>query len=148
MFEINFGQYMKRENGTFNVEEAVQRFTSEATNFVSLQEKTEQVCKDAVEKVFTDAGRARLNKGAVVSLAMLEVGYTVKNHAEVKSRVEELIDNDPRYQIVMGGGKTGTGGLQRLSDEELAVFNETGKTPKQIELEARAAKKNATAATV
>lgn len=115
MYSINFSQYVRRENGSWNRKEAKERFDKELHAFLELQEKTEGVVKEAVDGRYTENPLATLNKGAIITLVCADLKATNETVKPLTERIEEYINSD-RFMTKRGPG----GSLARLTDEEYA----------------------------
>lgn len=137
-YKIPFGSYMNRDkDGNWDVKESIGRYEREANAFVELQERTTSVLANAIDKQFVANPQATMNKGAIVTLALGEVKFTADTYQALKERAEEIIDEDDRFYTVKGKG----GGLRRMTDEEFTAWKTEGKTPHDMERDAKKAAK-------
>lgn len=139
-YKINFAAYT---NGDESTEASIEKFEGELLAWKELQTKDQGRIGEACEKVFAANTSANMNKPAVVTMVLSEIGFTAGTYNALRERVETVIDETARYYTVKGKG----GGLRRMSDIELAHFESTGLTPDVVAREtAKADKAKAKAA--
>lgn len=138
-YKIPFGSYMNRnkDGNGWDVKESIERYTREAVAFCELQEKTTAILENAIDNQFKANPQATMNKGAIVTLALGEVKFTVDTYQPLKERAEEIIDENDRYYTVKGKG----GGLRRMTDDEYTAWKSSGQTPHDMERDAKKAAK-------
>lgn len=139
MSEINFGKYVVKAGGAVDIQGTIDKFQTELTAWLDLQERDQSVLLTAIEEVFAENAGATLNTPAVQTLALTKVGFTANNYQALRERCVEVMKSNPRYYTIKGKG----GGVRRMSDAELAHFESTGQTPTDVEKAAKEAKKNA-----
>jgi hypothetical protein len=140
-YQIEFAQYLRRnkETDVYDIEEAVARFTTEATTYAELHEKTSDKIKTAIEKQYVGHEDKSLNTEAMITLALAEIGYTLDSYQPLKARAMEIIQ-DPKSRYYVRRGRENSG-RARMNDAQYAVFLDSGKNPSDLEQEAKEAKK-------
>ena len=125
---IPFGSIVVRdEAGNFDREATLDKVASQYDVWAELQTKDLPALADAIEGVYAQHGMsAAIPIPTLISLAVAKVGFTPATHKELQARARQVVDSNPRYQIVKGAG----GGLTRLSDDQLASFEATGEWTK------------------
>jgi hypothetical protein len=139
-YKISFGEYMQRDEktDTWDVEEAITRFSKEAHAYAELYEKNSGLLEKEFEEQYKEVPDATLHTDSLVSLVLSKIGFTLETHQALKERAMEIIQ-DPKGRYYVRHGR-GNGGRGRMNDEQYAIFLESGKNPSDIEQEAKAAK--------
>jgi hypothetical protein len=137
MSEVKFGSYevkVSEQNGEFDQDAALAAFASWLSGKIDLYTKDQEVILGAIQNVYAPNPELVLNRGALKTIVLNQIGFTPATYNALSERIEEVINSNDRFYSTQGKG----GGLRQMSDAEHAHFQATGQTPADV---ARAAKK-------